>query len=481
MPPEREPASPTSTVRPDTAPAESDVLSTPDTADPSLPDPFVALTDFAEAGATIAATCGGSIRLSDFATLVSRTQGIPSSQADGTEKGTKKKGKRRTTMDPSPIVFDWDEQGRLSSRVTFPIPPYSETAYTMTIEAFLKHCDPIVDGMQGDDGHAWTLNAPRVTTNLCPYSMGIVERVDHLLLPNSPHLGGNALKNGGFVRAELHKINVYAGHSGSVKRRIDIPTAENQFGSLFLYLPSEYEGGELTVNHAGFSTEYDCDKTRKSKALHWAAFLSGCEHEISQVTSGFCVIVTYNLYHHERTPLHPRLQTQPFLGLASKPAPVDLTNLAPYKLLQDLLSNPEWLPRGGTLGIHCKHAYPLGVANLADVDETGDLLRGSYPTGVAEASLRGTDASICAVLGELGLDTYTCLKLSTLLNVPVVKWINGPTLKHYAPVGNEMGVATGRLAETSMCIVAKIPPHEEASAPDDEASTEVATKKPRLK
>ncbi|KIW76776.1 hypothetical protein Z517_09220 [Fonsecaea pedrosoi CBS 271.37] len=450
MPSKRKRAAKAAAVVPKAPPTESVVPSTADTADPSAADLSNALADFMKSGANIAATCGGSIPLSDFAALVSRIERKPASQADDTEKGPKKKGKRgsmstlttttTTRMDPSPIVIDWEDHSRWTNRVMFPIPD-REMDSTMTIGDFLEHCDPIVLGMPGDDGYgegaddAWTMDALRVTTNLCPYSMGIVDRVEHLLLPNARHMGPNGIKDGGFVRAELHNINVYVGHPGSSKIRIEIPGAENQFGSLVLFLPSEYEGGQLTVNHAGSSTKYDCDKTRNSQALHWAAFLSDCEHEISGVTNGHCVIVTYNLYHHQRIAFVPGGEKDPLQGLGLKPAPVDFTSLAPYNILQDLLRNPKWMPNGGTLGIHCAHAYPIGVSNLADSGEAQSQLISDWPAGFGIASLRGTDASMHAVLGKLGLHAEVGLKEPAAGLSPDIEWVNGPIVKHWAPKG----------------------------------------------
>ncbi|KAH0830021.1 2og-fe oxygenase family protein [Fonsecaea pedrosoi] len=500
MPSKRKRPAKAAAVVPKTPPTESIVPSAADTADPSTADLSNALANFMKSGSNIAATCGGSIPLSDFAALVSRVEGKPSSQADDTEKGPKKKGKRgsmstptttRTTrMDPSPIVIDWEDHGGWSNRVMFPIPPDSEIDSTMTIEGFLEHCEPIVLGKPGDDGYgegaddAWTLNALRVTTNLCPYSMGIVDRAEHLLLPNARHMGPNGIKNGGFVRAELHQINVYVGHPGSSKIRFEIPGAENQFGSLVLFLPSEYEGGQLTVNHAGSSTKYDCDGARKSQALHWAAFLSDCEHEISEVTGGYCVIVTYNLYHDRRIPFIPGGEKDPLQGLGLKPAPMDFTSLAPYNILQDLLRDPKWMPDGGMLGIHCAHAYPIGVSNLADSGKAQNQLISDWPAGFAMASLRGTDASMHAVLGKLGLHAEVGLKGPAEGLSPDIEWVNGPIVKHWVPPkGVEDLAKLPSLAENSMCIFVTIPPARERDTkpPAVKPKPKLAIKKPKLR
>ena len=78
------------------------------------------------------------------------------------------------------------------------------------------------------------------------------------------------------------------------------PRTENQLGWLVVCLPYEHEGGDLTVNHAGISVKYDWGKMEKSEHLHWAAVSIDCEHEVSEITSGYRVTLIYNLYNQQR-------------------------------------------------------------------------------------------------------------------------------------------------------------------------------------
>jgi predicted 2-oxoglutarate/Fe(II)-dependent dioxygenase YbiX len=135
---------------------------------------------------------------------------------------------------------------------------------------------------------------------------------------------------------------VYQGPSGFFKSHVDTPRGKTQFGSLVLCLPSPHEGGRLTVTHGGLSQAFDWDKQGGAKALQWAAFYSDCEHEVSPVTSGHRVTVTYNL-HYE---LRAQDKHNPLSGLDRKPAPIDITSLPPYGILHKLLQNPEWMKDG---------------------------------------------------------------------------------------------------------------------------------------
>jgi hypothetical protein len=73
-----------------------------------------------------------------------------------------------------------------------------------------------------------------------------------------------------------------------------------QFGSLVISLPCYHKGGQLIVRHAKHSMTFDWGKDAKEftkPAVHWAAFYSDCEHEVLEVTGGYRITLTYNLYH----------------------------------------------------------------------------------------------------------------------------------------------------------------------------------------
>lgn len=78
------------------------------------------------------------------------------------------------------------------------------------------------------------------------------------------------------------------------KPHVDTPRSDLQIGSLVVGLPCEHEGGQLVVRHQGHSTTFDWSGPIAD--IRWAAFYSDCEHEVLEVTSGYRITLTYNLY-----------------------------------------------------------------------------------------------------------------------------------------------------------------------------------------
>ncbi len=80
------------------------------------------------------------------------------------------------------------------------------------------------------------------------------------------------------------------------------PRGECMFGSLVIVLPSAHEGGELVLRHGGEEWSFDAAKAIKDDqgpSIGFVAFFSDVEHEVTMVTSGYRVTLTYNLYFAE--------------------------------------------------------------------------------------------------------------------------------------------------------------------------------------
>ena len=114
--------------------------------------------------------------------------------------------------------------------------------------------------------------------------------------------------------------------------------------------------------------------------IAYVAIYSDVEHEVSTVTSGYRVTVTYNLYFDDEAP------TPTF----SSPLSPGATNFRDK--LETLLLDSTFLPNGGLLGFDMEHYYPVQNDTSTHVD-----LR-----HVAQC-LKGMDAEIMAIAKDLSL------------------------------------------------------------------------------
>ena len=62
-----------------------------------------------------------------------------------------------------------------------------------------------------------------------------------------------------------------------------------------IQLPSDYDGGQLTVFHRGKQTEYNFSGPEACYKFYYAAFYADCQHEIKPVTKGYRLCLIYNL------------------------------------------------------------------------------------------------------------------------------------------------------------------------------------------
>lgn len=78
------------------------------------------------------------------------------------------------------------------------------------------------------------------------------------------------------------------------------------FGSLVVFFPTSYEGGSLIMRRNGEEWSFDAARElTKCEEPHiaYVALYSDVEHEVSTVTSGYRVTVTYNLYFDDKIKL----------------------------------------------------------------------------------------------------------------------------------------------------------------------------------
>ncbi|KAL4251238.1 iron/ascorbate-dependent oxidoreductase family protein [Abortiporus biennis] len=187
------------------------------------------------------------------------------------------------------------------------------------------------------------MNSDDFVINFNPYESKIIQTVQTELLEDG-HTD---------VRAELSELNVY-GPGSFFKSHKDTPRGENMFGSLVIILPTAYEGGELVLqdrgeewkllggtNKSGGSKSKDDSPNSK---LKYIALNGDVDHELLEVTSGYRLTITYNLYYDT-----------PFArSTTSKKAWSVLQNA-----LERLLDDPTFMPNGGHLGFGLTRSYPV--------------------------------------------------------------------------------------------------------------------------
>ncbi|RYP23543.1 hypothetical protein DL765_001057 [Monosporascus sp. GIB2] len=95
------------------------------------------------------------------------------------------------------------------------------------------------------------------------------------------------------VRAEPYKLLLY--EEGSFFRRHkDSEKAPGMIGTLVVCLPARHDGGDVRLSHAGKSRVFTTSRT-SAYGLTALAWFSDVTHEITQVTSGYRLVLTYNI------------------------------------------------------------------------------------------------------------------------------------------------------------------------------------------
>jgi 2OG-Fe(II) oxygenase superfamily len=190
------------------------------------------------------------------------------------------------------------------------------------------------------------------------------------------------------VKTELYKLNVYSTHlfhiyfylilryrpgKGSFFRpHVDTPRSDKMFGSLVIVFPSPHEGGALLLRHRNQEWTFDSGEalaaTEDQPSIGYVAFFSDIEHEVTPVTSGHRITLTYNLYFDDGGPVSPNdAVSERFISPR-------LPNQDCFRdAFAALLENPEFLADGGTLAFGLRHVYPI----KNDLKHVYKILKGS--------------------------------------------------------------------------------------------------------
>ncbi|TRM59924.1 hypothetical protein BD626DRAFT_408499 [Schizophyllum amplum] len=256
-------------------------------------------------------------------------------------------------------------------------------------DADLQHlsdaCAPATFGLNNTDVYdedyrkARKMDVDAFSCKFDPAHSGLLE----LIWPEFLSDGGDIKQK---VVCELYKLNVY-GQGSFFKAHKDTPRSDTMFGSLVVVFPTPHEGGALILREN--EKEWTFDSAAEvladgSPKLGYVVFFSDVEHEVTKVTSGYRVTLTYNLYFNAKSTDEPTtLLHQPHL-----PSGVSKVGQELKIMLQDFLACPDFLPDGGFLGFGLRFLYPLDATK---------------PVSTISSSLKGCDAMLQAVCDELGL------------------------------------------------------------------------------
>ena len=114
------------------------------------------------------------------------------------------------------------------------------------------------------------------------------------------------------LRLEPLKLLMYRA-DGHFSAHADTEKAPGMVASLSLIVPGEYEGGALTVEHAGETLRVGAGGTRRWR---WAAWYADCRHCLERVEEGTRMAITFGIAIDPEKPLTPRQASSPRLGWA---------------------------------------------------------------------------------------------------------------------------------------------------------------------
>jgi hypothetical protein len=130
---------------------------------------------------------------------------------------------------------------------------------------------------------AWEIDRGRVKID--------ARRWRQALAPQLVQIGRDlGVPAGGALRAELHNLLVY-GPGQFFAPHQDSEKADGMVGTLVVMLPSTFRGGGFVIEHHDEQVRYGGSRDR----LSLVAFYADCRHEVERVTSGYRVVLTYNL------------------------------------------------------------------------------------------------------------------------------------------------------------------------------------------
>jgi hypothetical protein len=140
-------------------------------------------------------------------------------------------------------------------------------------------------------------------------------RWNQTLLPMLRALGADlGLPAGCRFHAELHDLLVY-GPGQFFRSHQDSEKRDDMVGTLVVTMPSRFQGGALAIMHKGKQSVH----RRSGPSLSFVAFYADCRHEVRPVTSGYRIVLTYNLMlEGEPAAAHPPAATKAAATIAAR-------------------------------------------------------------------------------------------------------------------------------------------------------------------
>ncbi|KAG5637333.1 hypothetical protein H0H81_004979 [Sphagnurus paluster] len=246
------------------------------------------------------------------------------------------------------------------------------------LQALADACDPATFGLDQRDvldesyRKAGKMDSANFSMKLNIKKLRIIDYVHEQLLDGT--------NEGKRIRYELYKMNVY-GKGSFFKSHKDTPRGGTMFASLVVVFPTPHEGGALILRHGGREWTFDSAVLTRNQAapcIEYIAFYSDVDHEVSPVTSGYRVTVTYNLF----------LEGEDAHSLPLPVTPVTPDATVFHNALSAALADAQFLPRGGCLAFGLSFQYPVDPQERAVLKTT---------------VLKGSDAMIQRVCTQLSL------------------------------------------------------------------------------
>lgn len=160
----------------------------------------------------------------------------------------------------------------------------------------------------------------------------------------------------------------------------DSPRGKLHVGTLVICLPTPFEGGQFVLRRGGHEHVFDWSKSGRKDSpeeLHWLFFFSDVTHEVQEVTAGYRLTLSYNIY---------RIEADSERHIS---APIDYRTLPFWEALVEGFKDPKFLPNGGKLAFGLAHEYPV---------------KGSDWRTDFESQLKGKDAILGRALKGLDLE-----------------------------------------------------------------------------